>query len=97
MNKKITAILDLTDCKYILDFHKRAKDSLQFPDYYGYNWSAFWDSLSVDSPIEYVIIRGSNTISKELQPCFKEMIRIFEKCKEHHNKFGWYFDYIIES
>ncbi|MDE5648797.1 MAG: barstar family protein [Oscillospiraceae bacterium] len=92
-----TAILDLTDCKYIMDFHERAKKTLRFPDFYGYNWSAFWDSLSMDSPIDFVTIKGAHTISKELQPALEQMLEIFERCKNRRKKLELSFDYVIED
>ena len=92
-----TAILDLTDCKYIMDFHQRAKKALKFPDFYGNNWSAFWDSLSMDSPIDFVTIKGTHTISEELQPALEQMLEIFERCKNRCRKLELPFDYIIED
>ena len=39
------AILDLSGCKDLRDLHTRIRDSLDFPDYSGKHWSAFWDCL----------------------------------------------------
>lgn len=92
-----TAILDLTDCKYIMDLHLRAKKALKFPDFYGCNWSAFWDSLSMDSPINTVTVKGTKTMSKDLQPSLETMIKIFERQKERCTKYGLFFNYVIED
>lgn len=35
--------LDLTDIISIAELHPRIKAAMQFPDYYGENWDAFWD------------------------------------------------------
>lgn len=36
-------ILDLTDCRYLGELHRRIKVAFDFPDYYGENWDAFYD------------------------------------------------------
>ena len=60
------AILDLTDCKYLLEMHERIKTALQFPSYYGRNWDAFWDSLTYESPVGFVEIHGEHTMPSKL-------------------------------
>jgi len=51
-------ILDFTNIQYYLDFHKIIQEELDFPDYYGKNWSAFWDCLTdmVGDPLHIQII-----------------------------------------
>ena len=38
--------IDFRDVKNYYDMHFTIRDSLEFPDYYGCNWSAFWDCLT---------------------------------------------------
>ena len=38
--------INFTDCKYIYDIHQAIKTGLDFPDYYGENWDAFWDCIT---------------------------------------------------
>lgn len=38
--------LDFSQIKYFGDIHKVIKNELDFPDYYGENWDAFWDCLT---------------------------------------------------
>ena len=89
------AILDLTDCKYLLEMHERIKTALQFPSYYGRNWDAFWDSLTYESPVDFVEIRGEGTVSKELRPSLEKMHEILEGVKRKRAELGWKFDYKI--
>ena len=42
--EKIT--LDLTNCKYIRDFHERIRVAFNFPEWYGKNLDALWDADS---------------------------------------------------
>ena len=39
-------IIDFRNVNHYLEMHKVIKESLNFPDYYGCNWSAFWDCLT---------------------------------------------------
>lgn len=89
------AILDLTDCKYLPEMHERMKAALQFPPYYGRNWDAFWDSLTYESPVEYIEIRGESTVSKDLRPSLEKMHEILKKVKQKRAEFGWAFDYEV--
>ena len=75
--------------------HQRFKKDLEFPDFYGENWSAFWDSLMWDSPVEYVEVRGEGTVSRELVPMLEKMHEILERAKTLSKEIGWEFDYGI--
>ena len=48
------AVLDLSNCKYALEMHERFKNALEFPEHYGENWSAFWDSLMYDLSLIHI-------------------------------------------
>lgn len=37
--------LDLTGCKGYYELHERIRQAFNFPNFYGHNWSAFWDLL----------------------------------------------------
>ena len=89
------AILDLTDCKYLLEMHERIKTALQFPPYYGRNWDAFWDSLTYESSVDFVEIRGEDTVSENLRPSLEKMHEILAEAKQKRAELGWEFDYEI--
>ena len=38
--------IDFSNVKYYMEIHPIIQKALDFPDYYGCNWSAFWDCLS---------------------------------------------------
>ena len=50
--------LDFSKVNYINEVHQIIKDELDFPDYYGMNWDAFWDFLTdmVGDPIHIELI-----------------------------------------
>lgn len=95
MNKRVTAVLDLTNCKYLGDLHSRIKTALDFPEHYGENWDAFWDSLRFDSSVDYVEIRGEETVADNLKHHLEKMHEIMQECKEERASLGLYFDYKI--
>ncbi len=95
MSERIEATLDLTDCKYLGELHQRIKTALAFPDHYGENWSAFWDSLRFDSPVTFVKVIGEHTVPEELRPHLEKMHEILQRCKEEEAHYGDYFDFEI--
>lgn len=44
--------IELGDIESIAQLHERLMNQLQFPDWYGTNWNAFWDAIVglVDMP-----------------------------------------------
>ncbi len=84
-----TVYLDLTDCKYIDELHERIRVAFGFPEWYGANWDAFWDSLSRDSDAENLIIVGEHTMPKEFDRSLAMMHEILDDmvkaCKSEHS------------
>lgn len=95
MENRITATLDLTDCKYLGELHQRIKKALEFPEHYGENWSAFWDSLRFDSPVEHIIIVGEHTLPTSFKTHIDKMHEILQRCKDECQQFGEPFDFEI--
>jgi RNAse (barnase) inhibitor barstar len=95
MEGRVEAILDLTNCQYLGELHQRIKIALDFPDHYGANWDAFWDSLSIDSPVEYIKIVGEHTVDENLKKHLDKMHDIMDRCKEQRASWGFFFGYEI--
>ena len=78
--------LDLTGCKYLGEIHKRIKEAFNFPDWYGENWSAFWDLLRSECDADKVIIKGEDKLPKDLADCLPKLHEILQRnadfCKE---------------
>jgi len=91
------ATLDVTGCQYLDELHKRIKDALDFPDYYGENLDAFWDCLNTDCDVDFVTIVGSSTVAKELQPTMQEILAMFEENKQDWADSDCPFDYEVVS
>jgi len=80
--------LDLTGCKYLGEIHKRIKEAFDFPDWYGENWSAFWDLLWSDCDADKVVIKGENQLPDDLAVFLPKIHEILERnvdfCKKNN-------------
>ena len=85
MSKK-KYVVDFTNVKYYLEMHAVIWKSLDFPDYYGCNWDAFWDCLSDmrGDPIHIEII-GIEVIERKFVNAAEKMIEILKRFKHFNN------------
>lgn len=81
-------IIDFSTCKYVDEIHEKLKESFGFPDYYGRNWSAFWDYLDDfcgDRTSETTVhVDGLNHLSKELRSYAEKMVEIMRRAEEQY-------------
>ena len=78
--------VDFTNVKYYLEMHAVIWKSLDFPDYYGCNWSAFWDCLTdmYGDPVHIEII-GLDVIEQKFDGAAEKMISILRRFKHFAN------------
>ena len=78
--------IDFTKVNYYLEMHTVIRMALDFPDYYGCNWSAFWDCLTdmYGDPIHIEII-GLEVIERKFEDSAKKMIEILKRFKHFNN------------
>ena len=78
-------VMDFTNVKYYLEMHEVIRKGLDFPDYYGRNWDAFWDCLTnmYGNPINIKII-GIEVIERKFGNAAEMMLEILKefKCEE---------------
>lgn len=93
--------LNLTGCKYLSDIHERIRIAFDFPEWYGANWDAFWDLLRSECDSDKLIIKGTNTLTKEFDEhiaIFKETLDEYIAFRDKYTKCGLKaFDYEIIS
>ena len=89
------AILDLSGCKYSQEMHQRFQQALLFPDHYGKNWDAFWDSIMNDTPVDFIEIHGESNVAADLHDMLEKLHSILNEAKQTSKRQGWYFDYVI--
>ena len=79
-------ILDFANVKTWIDIHAIIAKEFDFPDYYGCNWSAFWDCLTdmVGRPVHIEII-GLNVIEQKFGDEAKIMVDILKEFKHYRN------------
>ncbi|WP_101697205.1 barstar family protein [Clostridium minihomine] len=95
MSEQKIVTLDLTGCKSYWELHERIRITFGFPEWYGKNWSAFWDLLSNDCDADKVEVMGEHTLSKEFAPDIEKIHEILQRNKEECERFGWSCDYEI--
>ena len=83
-------VLDFSKAKQYNEIHSIIKKELDFPDYYGCNWDAFWDCLTdmVGRPVNIRII-GIENIENKFNDSAKIMIEILKEFKHYRdNKYS---------
>ena len=83
-------ILDFRHVKSYDEVHKIIRETFGFPDYYGENWSAFWDCLTDmvgEAPIHVQIYGRERFRSKFPEQC-ATMLDILERLRHYnHDKY----------
>ena len=97
MKKEKIVTLDLIGCKSLGEIHQRIKKAFDFPDFYGENWSAFWDLLRTECDASQIVIIGEKTVAKELIPSTERINEILQELKEHRKKYGEQIEIEIHS
>ena len=87
------ATVDLIGCESIHDLHRRIREGLDFPDYYGENLDAFWDCISMDCDADFVTLIGSNSVADDLKPTLAKIVELLEKNKQFWENSDSPFDY----
>ena len=78
--------IDFTNVNYYLEMHAVIWKALDFPDYYGCNWDAFWDCLTdmYGEPI-HIEIHGLDVIERKFSDSASKMIEILKRFKHYAN------------
>ena len=81
--------IDFTNVEYYWQMHEIIRDALDFPDYYGCNWSALWDSLTdmYGEPIHIEILGLENIKNRFGEEIGDKMIEIFKRFKHFEKSF----------
>ena len=81
-------VVDFTNVKNYFDMHFIIRDSLDFPDYYGCNWDAFWDCLTDMITLEgqiHIEIIGLDIIKEKFDDSADMILKILKKFKHFGN------------
>ena len=87
MKKFTKYTVDFTNVNYYLEMHAVIWKALDFPDYYGCNWDAFWDCLTdmYGDPIHIEII-GLDVIERKFgADTTQKMLEILKSFKHFGN------------
>ena len=79
-------IVDFTEVKNYWEVHAVLKESLDFPDYYGCNWDAFWDCLTdMYGDYMHIEIIGYENIRKRFENSANMIVEILKEFKHYNN------------
>ncbi len=83
MQKFKNYTIDFTEVKNYVEMHTIIRDSLDFPDYYGGNWDAFWDCLTDMTELCPLCIEiiGLEVIERKFGERAEKMLSILKKFK----------------
>lgn len=81
--------LDLTGCIYLDEIHERIKVAFGFPEWYGKNWSAFWDLLWSECDADMVMIKGEDTLSEKFNQSLSTLHQILDEKTLFNRKCGF--------
>lgn len=81
--------IDFTSVENYLDIHFIIKQALDFPDYYGCNWSSLWDCLTdmYGDPI-YIEIIGLDIIKNKFDNAVDKLLEILKRFKNYQKIFA---------
>ncbi len=78
-------ILDFSNVNYYLEVHEIIKNGLDFPDYYGKNWDAFWDCLTdmaCGPKVICIWITGFARLEQKFPKAAKMIVDTFKELKQ---------------
>lgn len=86
--------IDVSEVDSAYKLHNLLKKGLDFPDFYGMNWDAFWDAISglVEMPKKLVFI-GWDNIEKIIPDDATILKRLLNKLNEKHPSWGCEVEY----
>ena len=76
--------IDFTNVQHYLEIHFIIREALDWPDYYGCNWDAFWDCLTimVGRPVHIEII-GLDVIERKFDNAARTMVETLKEFKHY--------------
>ena len=74
--------IDFRDVQNYAEVHLIIREALDFPDYYGCNWDAFWDCLTdmVGRPV-HIEILGLDVVERRFGDTAKKMVDLLSRFK----------------
>ena len=86
--KKNKYTLDFRNVSSPFEVHKEIQKSFDFPDYYGCNWSAFWDCLTdMYGELIHIEIFGLEVIEEKFSGYAEKMVEILRRFKNSYKLF----------
>ena len=86
--------IDVKNVTNANQLHSLLKKKLNFPNYYGMNWDAFWDAITglVEMPKKLIIV-GWENVEKTIPQDLIIMKSLLNKLNEEHPSWGCEVEY----
>ena len=83
-------VIDFKDVTSVYDMFEIISTEMDFPDYFGNNWDAFWDCMTdiICTNIEIEVL-NLNALDSNLQKDKEKLLCLFEELK-HLDNDEWY-------
>ncbi|MGE5405814.1 MAG: barstar family protein [Candidatus Saccharibacteria bacterium] len=83
--RKALVSIDVSNIKSADQLHKILKESLNFPDFYGMNWDAFWDAITglIEMP-EKLKLSGWYNIEKHIPKDAEIMVNLLTELNKKY-------------
>ncbi len=79
-------IIDFKDVNGVYDMFEIISTAMDFPDYFGNNWDAFWDCVTDINGIPlYIDIQNFNVLEEKLFEESEYLIDILKRLKHYGN------------
>ncbi len=77
-------VIDFSNVHHFSEIHQILKEALDFPDYYGGNWSALWDCLTdlLGRPVN-IEIRGLISLENKFPDSAKKLLEVLTDFKHY--------------
>ena len=84
-----TVILDGAEITCIEDVHRAFADALQFPDWYGRNFDALYDMLTVPRSAVTVVLRRPTLLEAMLGRRYRTLLHVLRDAAEENPRLGF--------
>lgn len=79
-------VIDFKDVKGIYDMFEIISTAMDFPDYFGNNWDAFWDCITdINGVPLYIEIHNFNVLEERLSKESEYLIDSLKRFKHYGN------------
>jgi ribonuclease inhibitor len=90
--------VDFTGCTSERSVHMRFAKALGFPEFYGCNWSAFWDAITGLAPMpERLVVRGWGHVARQLPGAARHVQGLLARMNDEYPSIACSVEYHVDG